>query len=57
MLTIADCRRRLQIEIFLRTEESGAISGQDQFLLIAIGTRYRDALAKEISLTEKAKAK
>ena len=56
MLTIADCRRRVQIEFFLGTSESVADSGQIN-LLIAILTRFRDVLTKEIALIEKAKAK
>jgi hypothetical protein len=57
MLTIADCRRRVQFEFFLGTKRERRRSLAKINLLIAILTRFRDALAKEIALIEKAKAK
>ena len=57
MLTIADCRRRVQIEFFLGTKRERRRSLAKINLLIAILTRFRDALTKEIALIEKAKAK
>jgi hypothetical protein len=57
MLTIADCRRRVQIEFFLGTKRERRRSLAKINLLIAILTRFRDALSKEIALIEKAKAK
>jgi hypothetical protein len=57
MLTIADCRRRVQIEFFLGTKRERRRSLAKINLLIAILTRFRDALTKEINLIEKAKAK
>ena len=57
MLTIADCRRRVQIEFFLGTKRERRRSLAKINLLINILTRFRDALAKEITLIEKAKAK
>jgi hypothetical protein len=47
MLTIADCRRRVQIEFFLGTKRERRRSLAKINLLIAILTRFRDALTKE----------
>jgi hypothetical protein len=57
MLTIADCRRRVQIEFFLGTKRERRRSLAKINLVIAILTRFRDVLTKEIALIEKAKAK
>jgi hypothetical protein len=57
MLTIADCRRRVQIEFFLGTKRERRRSLAKINLLINILTRFRDALAKEIALIDKAKTK
>ena len=57
MLTIADCRRRIQIEFFLGTKRERRRSLAKINLLIAILMRFREALTKEIALIEKAKAK
>ena len=57
MLTIADCRRRVQIEFFLGTKRERRRSLAKINLLINILTRFRDVLAKEIVLIEKVKAK
>jgi hypothetical protein len=57
MLTIADCRRRVQIEFFLGTKRERRRSLAKINLLISILTRFREVLTKEIALIEKAKAK
>jgi hypothetical protein len=53
MLTIADCRRRVQLEIFLGTKQARRRSLRKIGLLINVLTKFRDALAKEIALIEK----
>src|SRR5688500_4327744 len=57
MLTIADCRRSVQMEFFLGPDRERRRSIAKINLLIAILTRFRDALTREIALIEKAKAK
>jgi hypothetical protein len=57
MLTIADCRRIVQIEFFLGTKRQRCRSLAKINLLISILMRFRDALSKEINLIQKAKAK
>lgn len=54
MLTIADCRRSVQLEFFLGTRRSRRVSLAKIDLLINILTRFRNALAQEIQLIEKA---
>src|SRR5215813_14994958 len=56
MLTIADCRRRVQIEFFLGTKRERRRSLAKINLLINILTRFRDVLVKEIALIEKARS-
>src|SRR5262245_29406405 len=46
MLTVADCRRSVQIEFFLGTRRSRKLSLAKIDLLINILTRFRDALTK-----------
>ena len=53
MLTIADCRRVVQLEFFLGTKRARQISLAKIDLLITTLTRFRDALAKEIAAIEK----
>ena len=53
MLTIADCKRVIQLEFFLGTRRYRRISLQKIDLLINTLTRFRAALAKEIALIEK----
>jgi len=53
MLTIADCRRRIQLEFFLGTRQTRRISLRKIDLLISVLTKFRAALAKEIALLEK----
>ena len=55
MLTIADCRRRIQIEFFLGTRRARRVSLAKINLLIDILTQFRNALEKENTLIEKAK--
>src|SRR5687767_9652054 len=56
MRTIAECRRRVQIEVFLGTKRERSRSLAKIMLLMAILARFRDALTKEIKLVGKAKA-
>ena len=53
MVTIADCRRRVQLEFFLGTKQARRISLAKVNLLIDVLTRFRDALLKEHDLIEK----
>src|SRR5687768_8347908 len=55
MLTIADCRGRIQLEFFLGRSRERHLSLKKINLLIDVLTQFRDALAKEIALIEKAK--
>ena len=54
MLTIADCRRSVQIEFFLGTRRARRVALAKIDLLINILTRFRAALVKEIAAIEKA---
>ena len=53
MLTLADCRRRVQLEFFLGTKRARRVSLAKINLLIEVLTRFRDALIKENELIEK----
>jgi hypothetical protein len=53
MLTLADCRRRIQLEFFLGTKDARRLALKKINLLIDSLTRFRDALQKEIALIEK----
>ena len=53
MLTIADCRRVVQLEFFLGTRRARKVSLAKIDLLIRILTSFRNALAKEIAAIEK----
>lgn len=55
MLTIADCRRRIQLEFFLGTKRQRRNALRKINLLIDILTSFRNALAKEIALIDKVK--
>ena len=57
MLTLADCRRRVQLEFFLGTKVARRLSLKKINLLIDVLTQFRDALIKESALIEKYKAK
>lgn len=52
MLTIADCRRRIQLEFFLGTKRARRTSLAKINLLIEMLTRFRDVLLKENELIE-----
>lgn len=52
MLTLADCRRRIQIEFFLGTKRSRRISLAKIDLLINVLTAFRERLREEASLIE-----
>lgn len=53
MVTLADCRRRIQLEFFLGTKHARRSSLRKIDLLIAVLSKFRDALANEIALIEK----
>ena len=53
MVTIADCRRRIQLEFFLGHKQARRISLKKINLLIDVLTRFRDALLKEHELIER----
>lgn len=53
MLTIADCKRVIQLEFFLGTKRARRVSLAKIDLLIRILTSFRAALAREIALIEK----
>ena len=55
MLTIADCKRVIQLEFFLGTRRSRRISLQKIDLLLKVLTAFRAALVKEIESIEKVK--
>ena len=55
MLTVADCRKHIQLEFFLGTKRARRISLAKINLLIDILTAFRDALKKEIAFIDKAK--
>ena len=57
MLTIADCRPRIQLEFFLGTKLARRRSLQKINLLIDVLTRFRDALIKERDLIEKGESR
>ena len=57
MLTIADCRRRIQLEFFLGTKQARRRSLRKINLLIDVLTRVRDALIKERDLIEKGESR
>ena len=52
MLTMADCRRRIQLEFFLGTKQSRRISLAKIDLLINVLTAFRDQLHNEANLIE-----
>ena len=55
MLTIADCRRSIQLEFFLGSKQARRRSLTKINLLIDILTSFREALIKEIELIDKFK--
>jgi len=52
MVTIADCKRVVQLEFFLGSKRDRRLSLAKIDLLIKILTQFRTALAKEIRLIE-----
>jgi hypothetical protein len=54
MLTLADCRRRVQLEFFLGTKRARQLSLKKINLQIDVLTRFRDAVIQEIELIDKA---
>jgi hypothetical protein len=57
MLTIADCRRRVQLEFFLGTVRERRISIRKLDLLIGLLMQFREALVKERDLIEKGRSR
>ena len=55
LLTIADCKRVIQLEFFLGTRRSRRISLQKIDLLLKVLTAFRAAIVKEIESIEKVK--
>jgi hypothetical protein len=55
MLTVADCRRVVQLEFFLGTRRARKVSLAKIDLLVKVLTSFRATLAKEIALIEKTK--
>jgi hypothetical protein len=53
MLTLADCRRQIELEFFLGTKRARRLSLKKINLLIDVLTRFRDALLREIAAIEK----
>ena len=53
MVTIADFKRAIQLEFFLGTRRARRVSLAKIDLLIAILTRFRAALAREIAAIER----
>jgi hypothetical protein len=53
LIIIGDCKRMIKLEFFLGTKKSRRTSLAKINLLIDVLTRFRDALAKEISLLDK----
>ena len=53
MLTIADCRRRVELEFFLGTKTARRASLKKINLLIDVLTHFRKALIQENELLEK----
>jgi hypothetical protein len=52
IVTIADCKRVIQLEFFLGSKRDRRISLAKIDLLISVLTKFRTALAKEIQLIE-----
>src|SRR5919206_2103483 len=57
MLTIADCRRRVQLEFFLGTVRERRISIRKLDLLIGLLMQFGEALVKEGDLIEKGRSR
>lgn len=57
MLTIADCRRSVQLEFFLGNPDARKESLEKIQLMVDVLTEFRDALKSQIDLIEKAPIK
>ena len=57
MLTLADCRRRIQLEFFLGSKSARRISLKKINLLLDVLTQFREALLKERDLIEKGESR
>jgi hypothetical protein len=55
LVTLADCRRVVQLEFFLGTKQARRMALRKINLLINVLTQFRDALEKEIALIERGK--
>ena len=53
LLTLADCKRIIQLEFFLGTKQARRMALRKINLLINVLTCFRDALQKEIALIER----
>jgi len=53
LLTLADCKRVIQLDFFLGTKQARRIALRKINLLIDVLSRFRDALQKEIALIER----
>ena len=53
LLTLADCKRVVQLDFFLGTKQARRIALRKINLLLDVLSRFRDALQKEIALIEK----
>jgi hypothetical protein len=57
LLTLADCKHKIQYEFFLGTKQARRVALRKINLLIDVLTRFRDALQKEIALIEKGESR
>lgn len=55
LITVADCKRTIQLEFFLGSAWHRRISLKKINLLIEVLTAFRDALMREIAAIEKSK--
>ena len=55
LITLADCKRTIQLEFFLGSARHRRISLKKINLLVDILTAFRDALLREIAAIEKSK--
>jgi hypothetical protein len=57
LLTLADCKRIVQLEFFLGSKQARRIALRKINLLIDVLTLFRDALVKEIALIERGESR
>ena len=55
LITLADCKRTIQLEFFLGSARHRRVSLKKINLLIEVMTAFRDALLREIAAIEKSK--